>query len=312
MARTQRLFEILITLQTKPRFTVKALADEFGVSRRTMLRDLHTLSELGVPLAATPGPYGGYSLINKRRLFPLSLSVDEAIGIVLSYEALLQYAQSPFAEGSLSAITKIRNALPPDVVREMDALRSHIVVTQRRIDVDAPLLSHLLRASVDGTHLRITYESRSGPSERIIFPYGIFASAGFWYCACYDYRRNEAIFLRADRVQSAEPIRGIEPARPSTVRDFLRTYGTSTAEEVRFRATVTRRAAMSFELNSLFGEIPVADDGKGVLETDLPRSELEWFAGHFLSLGPDLRVEEPAELVELMREKARAIVQLYE
>ena len=66
-----------------------------------MLRDLHTLSEMGVPLAATPGPYGGYSLIARRRLFPLSLNLDEAIGIILSYEALLQYTQSPFAEGSL-------------------------------------------------------------------------------------------------------------------------------------------------------------------------------------------------------------------
>jgi predicted DNA-binding transcriptional regulator YafY len=45
-----------IRVQTKPRFTALKLAEEFGVSRPTMLRDLRALSETGVPLRSTPGP----------------------------------------------------------------------------------------------------------------------------------------------------------------------------------------------------------------------------------------------------------------
>jgi predicted DNA-binding transcriptional regulator YafY len=62
MSRTARLVELLVQVQTKPRFTAAELAEEFGVSRRTMLRDLAALSEMGIPLRATPGPGGGYSL----------------------------------------------------------------------------------------------------------------------------------------------------------------------------------------------------------------------------------------------------------
>ena len=61
VSRTARLLELLVRVQTKPRFTAKELAEEFGVSRRTMLRDLHALSGIGVPLRSTPGPGGGYS-----------------------------------------------------------------------------------------------------------------------------------------------------------------------------------------------------------------------------------------------------------
>ena len=60
--RTTRLLELLVRVQTKPRFTAQELADEFGVSRRMMLRDLNALSGMGVPLCSTPGPGGGYSL----------------------------------------------------------------------------------------------------------------------------------------------------------------------------------------------------------------------------------------------------------
>jgi predicted DNA-binding transcriptional regulator YafY len=45
VSRTARLLELLVRVQTKPRFTAAELAEEFGVSRRTMLRDLGALSE---------------------------------------------------------------------------------------------------------------------------------------------------------------------------------------------------------------------------------------------------------------------------
>jgi predicted DNA-binding transcriptional regulator YafY len=49
VSRTPRLLELLIRVQTKPRFTAQELAEEFGVSRRTMLMGLAALSAMGVP-----------------------------------------------------------------------------------------------------------------------------------------------------------------------------------------------------------------------------------------------------------------------
>src|SRR5690242_3243111 len=187
MARTARLLELMIALQRKPRFTVQEMADELGVSRRTMLRDLHDLSAMGIPLAATPGPGGGYALIRNQRQLPLALTVDEAIAIILSYEAFLRYAESPFASESLSVVTKLRAALPPESVQEIDRIRRYVVVMGNERIYDAPLLPDLLRAALDGVHLRVTYDSRSGVAERTIYPFGLYAANGFWYCACYDY-----------------------------------------------------------------------------------------------------------------------------
>jgi predicted DNA-binding transcriptional regulator YafY len=311
MSRSERLLEILITLQTKPRFTVQELADEFAVSRRTMLRDLHALSAMGVPLAATPGPYGGYSLIAHRRLFPLSLSADEAIGIVLSYEALLQYADSPFAAQSLSAITKVRSALPPDVVREMDLVREHIAVTAPRVQYQAPHLPALLTAAVDAVHLHITYDSQRRTSQRVVFPYGIFAAQGFWYVLCHDQQRDSRVMLRADRVRALERVEGLEPPVALTLRDWLDDYAGETPELVSIRARITRRAAMSVEINTLFGEIAIGEDGTGILESAIPHADIDYFAQRFLALGTDVVVESPPELIEAIRTRARAVAALY-
>ena len=206
MSRSERLLELLTRVRAKGRFTVQEMSDEFGVSRRTMLRDLHALSAMGVPLAAVPGPGGGYSLPYPQPPLTLSLAADEALALILSYEALSRDAPSPFHESSISAITKLRAALPPEVLRDLDRLRERVAAVGVARRYDAPFLADLLRAALDEVHLRIAYDSRRGVSERLIFPYGLIAGLGFWYCACYDYKRGSHAWLRADRIRSLERI----------------------------------------------------------------------------------------------------------
>src|SRR5579875_3081315 len=134
-----------------------------------MLRDLHALSAMGVPLASAPGPGGGYSLPYPQRSVTLSLTADEALGLILSYEAMLRDAPSPFREPSVSAITKLRGALSPDIVRDLDRLRERVAAVGVDRTYDAPFLANLLQAACDGAHLRIGYDSRRGSSERVIY-----------------------------------------------------------------------------------------------------------------------------------------------
>lgn len=309
VSRAARLLEVLIRLSAKPRFTVQELADEFAVSRRTMLRDLHELSAMGVPLAATPGPGGGYALVRSGRILPLALTGDEAIGVVLSYEAFLQYAQSPFAAQSLSAVTKLRAALPPDIVRDLDRIRRYVVIAGAARRYEAPLLPDLLGAALDSARLRVVYDSRSGVSERVIAPFGLYAADGFWYCACYDDRRRGLLALRADRIAAAERVAGPAPAPLPDLRAWLRVRETNPADPLPFRATVTRRGMRSFELATLFG--PLAAGDGGVIETLIPASEVAYYAARLLPLGADLVVEAPPQLIAALRRLAREILARY-
>jgi predicted DNA-binding transcriptional regulator YafY len=256
------LLELLIRVQTKPRFTAAELAEEFGVSRRTMLRDLSALSAMGVPLRSTPGPGGGYSLPRGGRRLSPSLTVDEALALIASYEALLRYPVHPFSTQSLSAVTKLRAALPREVVAELDRLRRHVFVAGPAHDYEAPLLGELLSAALDGTHLKVTYDSiESGITERVIFPYGLYASQGYWYCACFDHKRGTNVPMRADRFLSAEKVEGFEPPQELSVRDWMNTAREAFSERLWVRARVTERGRKSFELTSLFGRITPEEDG---------------------------------------------------
>jgi hypothetical protein len=54
-------------------------------------------------------------------------------GLIASYEALLRYPVHPFSIQSLSAVTKLRAALPKDVVAQLDRLRRHVLVAGARL-----------------------------------------------------------------------------------------------------------------------------------------------------------------------------------
>ena len=81
------------------------------------------------------------------------------------------------------------------------------------------------------------------------------------------------------------------------------------SERIWVGARVTERGRKSFELASLFGRITPKEGG--VIEVEIPRSEIDYYASRLLSVGTDVLVESPPELVEAIENKAREIVHLY-
>src|SRR5215217_2345668 len=265
LSRTARLLELLIRVQTKPRFTAAELAEEFGVSRRTMLRALSALSAMGVPLRSTTG---------------------------------------------LAAVTKLRAALPKDVVAQLDRLRRHVFVGGPVREYEAPLLGELLSAALDRVHLKVTYDSiESGVTERVIFPYGLYASQGYWYCVCFDRRRKTNVPMRADRFLAAERVEGFESPPELSIPGWMGAER-GADERIQVRARVTERGRKSFELASLFGRIE-AQEGGGSLEAEIPRSEIAYYASRLLSVGTEIFVDTPPELVEAIQNRAREVIRLY-
>ena len=87
--QTERLFEIVYSLLDRGRVTAQELADKLNVSKRTILRDIETLTLAKVPIYTTQGKGGGVSLLDGYVLDKAVLSDEEKEQILLGIKTLL-------------------------------------------------------------------------------------------------------------------------------------------------------------------------------------------------------------------------------
>ena len=117
--------------------------------------------------------------------------------------------------------------------------------------------------------------------------------------------------MRADRFLSVERVEGFEPPPKLSIQGWMGAARGVAGERLRVRARVTERGRKSFELTSLFGSIAPEEGGGGTLEAEIPLSEIDYYASRLLSVGTDVFVDSPPELVEAIQNKAREVIRLY-
>lgn len=304
MSKSKRLMELMMTVNRMRKFTVRELADQFGVSSRTILRDLQELSELGVPLYSEVGPHGGYQVLKERILPPIAFSEEEAVAMFFASHALRHYLFLPFEAESSTALQKFYYYMPGDVRDRIDQMKNRVDFLTHTRQQKVESLGVLLDAAVDQRVVTVLYESREGYAERSIQPVGIYASNGFWYCPAYCFLRDDFRLFRCDRMQSvAYDTTGIEPRNHRHIHlGNWREYGAEKSVYVRMIVDLSREGVQRCE--SELCPVPRIDmrpDGSGRLDQNVPASELLYFAKFFIGLGNEATVKEPQELVVRMK-----------
>ncbi|MEZ4250728.1 MAG: HTH domain-containing protein [Polyangiales bacterium] len=172
MTRTERLFALAEALRARRSgVTAEELAERFGVSLRTIYRDLTSLRQADLPLAAERGRGGGYALDRSYTLPPVNLSPREAAVLVRSGEHLLAMRMMPFARTLASALDKVRGALGKSAQRELsERLRSVEMVGVPLHDVDPRVREAVEQAWFEQRPLRVRYLSPEHvESERVVW-----------------------------------------------------------------------------------------------------------------------------------------------
>lgn len=127
MSRAERLIELMITINAKRSFTAGELAEEFSVSKRTILRDLQVLESIGFPLYSKVGAAGGYHVLKERILPPIAFSESEVKSIFFAYQSLEYYNDLPFEQETISVLKKFLNCIPNDIQYNIENIRRKFV-----------------------------------------------------------------------------------------------------------------------------------------------------------------------------------------
>lgn len=276
------------------------IAGFLAVSRRTVMRDIQSLYAMGIPIHSQEGAGGGYSLASDSSLKPLELSWKEALLLIMAVDGLAKLSDSPFSADRMSLIAKVRHLIPTKHFDKLAGLRDSIVLAVPDRTSRAPMLDSLVEWVGTGKWIRVTYESESGLTERLVRPDRLYAESGFWYLECQD--GLGARMMRVDRMIGME-----SATEPENVQEAL-PYGHFSNPLVRVH--LSRRGSRIVQNEPHLGKL-VNSISEMEIEFRCPPSELDWYAKYFSGLGTDAKVIEPVQLIEKIRNRAQDILILY-
>lgn len=163
MRRKTRLFALAEALRARRTgVTAQQLADRFGVTLRTMYRDLEALQDAGMPLRADRGRGGGYALDKSYQLPPVNFTAREAALLVALARLAVEQRLIPFPGAVEKAADKVRSALSTSAQRELLALIGELqFVGVPALPIPATVRAALETAWFESRPLRIVYEKKA-------------------------------------------------------------------------------------------------------------------------------------------------------
>jgi predicted DNA-binding transcriptional regulator YafY len=206
--RADRLLTLILLQQTRGKMTAKELAEELGVSRRTILRDVNALSFSGIPVYSEGGHGGGIALIEEYRTSLTGLNKSEVQTLFLaSHNPALR--DVGLGDASENLLMKLLAALPKIHHSTADHIRQRLLIDPTwwwHDNTTSPFWDELQRAVYEDHLIETTYENHDGNiTERVLAPYSLICKSSLWYLLA---ERDQE--LRTYRVTRFHSVRVLE------------------------------------------------------------------------------------------------------
>ena len=172
MNRTKRLLDLLLILNNQ-RYAIKAstLAQELGISTRTLYRDIATLRIQGAQIDGEPGI--GYMLKTSFFIPPMMFTEDEIYALILGTKWVSQYSDISLRKAANDAIAKIFTVLPANIKSLIDTISLRVGPPATEAFTKENL-RNLRQAILNKNKIELIYPSSNNQkSQRVIWPFAL-------------------------------------------------------------------------------------------------------------------------------------------
>ncbi|WP_153796504.1 helix-turn-helix transcriptional regulator [Foetidibacter luteolus] len=203
MNRTDRLNAILVHLQSKKKVKAQEIADRFGITLRTVYRDVKALEESGVPIIGESGI--GYSVMEGYRLPPVMFTQEEAAALVLSAKLSNPLPGNSGKSHLEDALFKIKSVIRGSDKDFLDELEKSVAVEMSNLpSTEKPsyVMQQLQKAMIGKYVVKMQYQSLYKKEQvwRDIEPIGLYYYSLGWHIIAWCRLRKNYRDFRIDRI----------------------------------------------------------------------------------------------------------------
>jgi predicted DNA-binding transcriptional regulator YafY len=301
--KINRLLEITLILLNKKTVTAGELAERFGVSTRTIYRDIDELSSAGVPVFTNKGSGGGISLLDNYAINKALLTEHERDSLLLALKTL-QATKYPEIDAILEKIGAVfKKATSKDWVQiEFSPWGSGPNEENKFLDIK--------RAILESKIVTFDYINADGIlSHRKIEPMLLSFKSQAWYVWGYCTTRRDFRTFRISRIRNLDVTDDSFVRRPlESIKDEepVPSPKKQVTLKLRFQPQDLYRVYDDYD------EQRITRNPDGTYDVSVTFPEDEWVYGYIMSFGNYVEVLGPPHIRDIIRERAERTLKLYQ
>ena len=221
MARTDRLFRLLHAMRVLPSpVTAARLAEETGVSLRSLYRDIDSLRAAGARIDGERGY--GYRLIEDVALPPQTFDRTEIEALVLGLAEVRHMGDPALAQAAASALAKVAATLPDRAEQHLLHAVSQVRRSEARFS-KIPDMETIRAGCWREEALALRYSDKDGAvTERQILPLSIVYLDSKMTLLAWCCLREAFRMFRLDRIEEVRMAgSSFRPRRVTLLRSYL-------------------------------------------------------------------------------------------
>lgn len=311
--KTDRLLGLLSILANTDKITVQELADRFEVSKRTIFRDLDTLSRTGIPIVSYPGIGGGVAVIEGYKLKNQVLSTDDIKEIFTALNGLKSIDNN-------SSITNLIAKLVPENETVVFSQSDYV------IDLSSWFNDSIIHEKIKKLHqaiyqqkcVQLEYVSKSARLVRIVEPHKLVFKQSYWYIYAFCKEKNDFRLFKLNRIVSLEILNEQFQLRAITNIKFDENYGENLfsterkpgSVKVILEYDISNEYALTNKFDASFFEKDIAPESK-TAKIHFHTADLSWVADFIFGIVDKVRVISPPELYYEVQQRLKKINSSY-
>lgn len=294
-----RLLKIINILMDKQKVSAKELSAKFGVSTKTIYRDIDALSIAGIPVITTKGKNGGISILECYKINSAMVNNEEQNSILRGLEILnaLKY------DDTTEVLPKLKNIFNKPQYDLIDIELSY----WGSDDEMKRKFESIKEALFHDKQIKISYIDAYGQkSMREVYPLKLIFKEKTWYLCAYCLKKKDYRLFNTFRIKNIEII-NFKFARdkfdPPAINDDIRWKGNYTDVVLKFNSNCKKRIYSDFSVIKM----EHTENGCIILRESIIIDS--GFFNYIISFGEDVEIMEPKSLkndiVEYLKNKLK-------
>jgi predicted DNA-binding transcriptional regulator YafY len=303
--KIDRLLGITIYLLNHKRTSAQVMAEQFEVSTRTIVRDIDTLCLAGIPVTAIYGSEGGYELTDTFKMERQIAGQTDYSFIVSALQGLASAYSNKELNATLEKIQSLSSGIQSNVLLDFG-----VVHENRDTNEFLELLNQAIRL---GHTVKFRYTNAENESKDFdVEPVATMYKWYNWYLLCYYPKYEDYCVFKLVRMDEVK----------ITERENKKIHNLDVAKK-RWEESEDKRKVINIKLfckacikpkckEYLNGiTLEEYENGDFIYQITVPENEQFWFAT-ILSFGDAVKVVEPMEVVNKIKETCQKILDQYD